>query len=248
VKALLLAVALLGLWQLYAGLGGIDPLILPAPSEIAEALWRDRALLGDNLLVTAGEVVLGLLAALVVGLAFATGIHLSRTLRGAVYPLLVASQTIPIVIIAPLLIAWFGFDVTPKVAIVALLCFFPITVTTLDALAGVDPEARKLLRTLDASRAQVFRFLEAPAALPGAISGAKVAVAVALIAAVLAEQAGSSEGLGHLLLQAVPQLETARAYAAVVLLSVMALALFGGLTLLERRWVPWSNRVRGGRS
>ena len=130
------------------------------------------------------------------------------------------------------------------VLLIALVCFFPVTVTTLDALASVDPDAIKLLRTLDASRWQVFRHLEAPAALPGLLSGAKIAVAVAVIGAVLAEQAGSSDGLGHLLLQAIPQLETPRAYAAVVLLSALALLLFGALTLAERLAVPWAPRTK----
>ena len=147
-------------------------------------------------------------------------------------------------IVAPLLVAWFGYDIAPKLAIVALICFFPVTVTTLDALASVDPDAVKLLRTVDASRWQIFRFLEAPAALPGLLSGAKIAVAVAVIGAVLAEQAGSSDGLGHLLLQAIPQLETPRAYAAVVLLSALALLLFGALSLAERLAVPWAPRTK----
>jgi len=178
------------------------------------------------------------------GVACAIAIHMSATLRRGVYPLLVASQTLPVVIVAPLLVAWFGYDIAPKLAIVALICFFPVTVTTLDALASVDPDAVKLLRTLDASRWQVFRYLEAPAALPGLLSGAKIAVAVAVIGAVLAEQAGSSNGLGHLLLQAIPQLETPRAYAAVVLLSALALLLFGALTLAERLAVPWAPRTK----
>jgi NitT/TauT family transport system permease protein/putative hydroxymethylpyrimidine transport system permease protein len=134
-----------------------------------------------------------------------------------VYPLLVASQTLPIVIVAPLLVAWFGYDIAPKLAIVALICFFPVTVTTLDALASVDPDAVKLLRTLDASRWQVFRYLEAPAGAARPVSGAKIAVAVAVIGAVLAEQAGSSDGPRAPLLQGHPTLETPRAYAAVVL-------------------------------
>ena len=244
VLPVVLLVVLLGAWELYARLGPLDPLILPAPDQIASSLWHDRGLLWDNLRVTGGEVLLGIVVAVVAGVACAVAIHLFLTLRRAVYPLLVASQTIPIVIVAPLLIAWFGYDLTPKLAIVALICFFPVTVTTLDALASVDPDAVKLMRTLDASRWQVFRRLEAPSALPGLLSGTKIAVAVAVIGAVLAEQAGSSDGLGHLLLQAIPQLETPRAYAAVVLLSALALVLFGALTLAERLVVPWAPRTR----
>jgi putative hydroxymethylpyrimidine transport system permease protein len=238
----LLVVALIGAWQLYAKTGAVDDFILPAPSEIAGAGWQDRALLWDNLVVTAQEVGLGILVALVLGFALAVALHFSGVLRRGVYPLLVASQAVPIVIVAPLLVVWFGFGIVPKLAIIALVCFFPVVVTTLDALAGVDPDRRKLLRTLDASRWQVFRWTEAPAALPAALSGAKIAVAVAVIGAVFAEYAGSSEGLGHLMLQAIPQLETARAYAAVVLLAAFAIALFSLLALAERRLVPWAHR------
>lgn len=241
--AALLVVALLGAWELYAEHGGVDDLILPAPSEIAAALWDDRALLWDDFLVTASEVALGIVAALAVGVLCAVALHLSRPLRRATYPLLIGSQAIPIVIVAPLLVVWLGFGMAPKVAIIALVCFFPVAVTTLDALGRVDPDTIKLLRTLDAGRWQAFRFAEAPAAVPAALSGAKIAVAVAVIAAVFAEYSGSSEGLGHLILQSIPQLETARAWAAVTVLAAFAVALFYALDLVQRL-VPWTRTGR----
>lgn len=244
-RALAVLLALLGAWELYADVGGIDEFLLPAPSAVARSVWVDRSLLWDNFATTAGEVLLGIAVAAVVGMTCATGLHFSRTLRRATYPLLVASQTVPVVIVAPLLVVWLGYDLAPKLAIVGLICFFPIVVTTLDGLGGVDPELRKLMRTLDASRAQTFWRVEAPAAVPQLLSGAKIAVAVALIGAVLAEQAGSSDGLGHLILQSIPQFQTARAWAAVVLLSAFAIALFGVLTLAERRLVPWAHRSQG---
>lgn len=243
--AALLVLALLGGWELYADLGGIDQFLLPAPSDVAASLWTDRGLLWDNFTVTAGEVLLGIAVSLAAGVALAVAIHLSRTLRRATYPLLVASQTIPIVIVAPLLVAWLGYDLGPKLAIVGLICFFPVVVTTLDGLAGVDPDLRKLMRTLDASRLQTLRHVEAPAALPSLLSGAKIAVTVAVIGAVLAEQAGSSNGLGHLILQSIPQFETARSWAAVVVLAAFAIVLFGALALAERRLVPWAHRSEG---
>ncbi len=245
-SALLIVLALLGAWETYARVGGIDEFLLPAPSDIGQALVEDRGLLWDNFAVTAGEVGLGIMAALVVGLACAVAIHFSPALRRALYPLLVGSQTIPIPIVAPLLVAWFGFNLAPKLAIVALVCFFPIVVPTLDALGRVDPDLRKLMRTCGASRWRTFRLVEAPAALPGLFTGAKLSVAIATIAAILAEQAGSDEGLGHLVLQAIPQFETARAWAAVVLLSAFAILLFGLLTLLERRAMPWAHQREGG--
>jgi ABC-type nitrate/sulfonate/bicarbonate transport system permease component len=240
--AALLALALLGAWQLYAEVGGVDDLILPAPSEIATALWDDRGLLWDNFVVTAGEVALGIAAALALGFACAVAMHFSRSVRKATYPLLVASQAVPVVIVAPLLVVWLGFGIGPKVAIIAVICFFPITVTTLDALGRVDRDTIKLLRTLDATRWSAFRFAEVPAALPAALSGAKIAVAVAVIGAVFAEYAGSSEGLGHLILQAIPQLETARAWAAVVVLAAFAVALFYALDWAQRLLVPWTRQ------
>jgi ABC-type nitrate/sulfonate/bicarbonate transport system permease component len=162
--------------------------------------------------------------------------------RRATYPLLVTSQAIPIVVLAPVLVFWLGFGLLPKLVIVALLCFFPVVVATLDALGRVDPEQRKLLRTMDATRWQVFRWAEAPAALPAALSGAKVAVVLAVIAAVLAEGAGAEEGLGVLITQSNAQLEIARSYAAVALLMVLSVALFTLLQTLERRAAPWAHR------
>jgi NitT/TauT family transport system permease protein/putative hydroxymethylpyrimidine transport system permease protein len=242
VTAVLLVLVFLGVWELYARSGAVDDLILPAPTQIADAIGSDAKLLWDNFLVTASEVAVGLLAALVLGFGLAVGLHFSLTARRAVYPLLVGSQALPIVVIAPLLLVWLGFGLGPKVAIIALISFFPIVVTTLDALRGVDEDTRKLLRTMDATRWQTFRFAELPAAAPAALSGAKIAVAVSVIAAVFAEYAGSSSGLGHMILQAIPQLQTARAYAAVVVLAAMAIALFYLLSAAER----WLNPRYGG--
>ncbi|HEV2787638.1 MAG TPA: ABC transporter permease [Solirubrobacteraceae bacterium] len=243
--AALVVLGLVGAWEAYAQLSGIDDFVLPAPSAVVTALHDDRALLWSNFTVTAGEIALGMLVALVLGLACAVAIHFSDVLRRALYPLLIGSQTIPVVLVAPLLVAWWGFGLVPKLAIVALVCFFPIVVPTLDALDRVDPDLRKLMRTFGATRWQTFRMVEAPAALPGVLTGAKLSVAVAAIAAILAELAGSDAGLGNLMLKAIPQFETARAFAAVLILSVFAVALFGLLALAERRLLPWAHRPRG---
>jgi len=242
--ALLLAV-LIGVWQLAASTGAIadalslEDYLVPSPAEIAASVWENRSLLAENAWVTLQEVLLGFCCALVVGLGFAVALHLFETLRRAAYPLLVASQTIPIVVIAPILVVWFGFGIGPKLVVVALICFFPIAVNTLDGLRSVDPEAIKMMRTLDASRWQTLRRLEAPAALPYFFSGAKIAVAVAVIGAVFAEWVNPESGLGHLILLDGYQLETARQFASVVVLSAMAMALFGLLALAERRVVTW---------
>jgi NitT/TauT family transport system permease protein/putative hydroxymethylpyrimidine transport system permease protein len=233
--AMLVLAALIGAWEIYVDAGGVDDLVLAAPSQIAQSLWDDRGLLASNLGVTAQEVGLGLFLALVLGLGLAIAIHFSPTLRRALYPLMVGSQAVPIPIVAPLLVYWVGFGILPKLAIIAIICFFPVVVATTDGLDRVDPELRKLMRTLDASRWQAFRFTELPTAVPAAVSGVRIAVAVAVIAAVFAEQSGSTSGLGRLITQAGNSLETPRAYAAVVLLAAFAVTLFALLGSLERR-------------
>jgi len=247
---LLIVAALIGLWELAARLDvlasalNIEPFLVPAPSDIAQSLWRDHALLADNGWVTLKEVLAGFALSIAAGTGFAVLLHLSPTLRRAVYPLLVASQTVPIVVVAPILVVWLGFGIGPKLAIIALICFFPITVNTLDGLGSVDPDLVKMMRSLDAGRWQTFRRVEAPTALPYFFSGAKIAVAVAVIGAVFGEWAGSSAGLGHLIQEASAQLQTARTFAAVVVLSTLAIVLFALLAALERR-VAWWGPTRG---
>lgn len=244
---------LLGLWQLAASLDvlanalHIEPFLVPSPSDIAQSLWTDRSLLADNAWVTVQEVLAGFAVSVVAGVGFALALHVSPALRRAFYPLLVASQTVPVVVVAPILVVWLGFGIGPKLAIIALICFFPITVNTLDGLRSTDPDLTKMMRTLDAGRWRTLRGVEAPTALPYFFSGAKIAVAVAVIGAVFGEWAGSSSGLGHLIQQASAQLQTARTFAAVAVLSLLAIALFGILAALERRvawWGPADSRDR----
>ena len=242
---ILLLAALIGAWQVAASTGvladvlNVESFLVPSPAEIAGSLWDNRSLLAENAWVTLREILLGLLCATVVGIGFAVLMRLSATLRRAAYPLLVATQAVPVLVLAPILVVWFGYGMGPKLAIVALLCFFPITVNALDGLRSVDPEAVKMMRGLEASRWQTFRRLEAPTALPYAFSGTKIAVAVAFFGAVFGEWAGSSSGLGHLMLQDNAQLETARLFASIVVLSAMAIGLFGLVALAERRIVTW---------
>jgi ABC-type nitrate/sulfonate/bicarbonate transport system permease component len=244
----LIVVALLGAWELAARWDliadalGIEPFLVPAPSDVAEALWSDRELLAENAWVTLREIVLGFAIAALAGFAFAIVLHLSDALRRAFYPLLVASQTVPVIAIAPILIVWLGFGIGPKLAVIALVCFFPITVNMLDGLRSVDPELPRMMRTLDASRGQTLRRVEVPAALPFLFSGAKIAAVVSVIGAVFGEWVGANSGLGHLILTSQGQLQTARVFAAVVVLSAIAISLFGLLMLLERRLAWWGPR------
>jgi putative hydroxymethylpyrimidine transport system permease protein len=241
----LVLVALIGAWQVAASSGALAELLnlesflVPSPAEIASSLWENRSLLAENAWVTLQEILLGFLCGLAAGLAFAVLLNLSETLRRAFYPLLVGSQAIPVPVVAPILVVLLGFGIVPKLAIVALVCFFPIAVNTLDGLRSVDPQAVKMMRGLDASRRQLLWRVEGPTALPFAFSGAKVSVAIAVIGAIFAEWAGASSGLGVLIRQDIAQLEVARAFAAVILLMAIAAALFALLALVERRVVTW---------
>ena len=247
--AVALVAVLLGAWELYVELGSVDRLVLPAPHEVGAALWNNAPMLASNLKPTAEEVVLGIMLALLSGFALAIAIHLSPALRRAVYPIAVGSQAVPIAVIAALLIFWWGFGILPKLVVITLICFFPVLVTTVDGLSAVDPEQLKLLRTLDASRWQAFRFAELPAALPAAISGARIALTVAVIGAYIAESqtatTGAYAGLGHEINADLTALQTSRAYAAAVVLFVFAIACFYTLALAERHLAPWAHRSRG---
>jgi NitT/TauT family transport system permease protein/putative hydroxymethylpyrimidine transport system permease protein len=241
----LLLVGLIGAWQVAASTGALadllnlKPILVPSPAEIAESLWQDRSLLAENAWVTLKEMLLGFGCALAAGIGFAVAMHLSETLHRAFYPPIVASQAIPILAIAPILVVWFGYGMGPKLWIVALVCFFPIAVNTLDGLRSVDPEATKMMRTLDASRPQILWRVEAPAALPFAFSGAKIAAGITGIAAVFGEWAGAESGLGVLIHLDSSQFETARLFAEVTLIAAMALALFALVALAERYIVTW---------
>jgi len=245
----LLLIALLGVWEAYVQLGSVNRLVLPAPHEVAVALWKNAGLLSLNLAPTAEEVGLGIMLALALGFMLGVLIHLSGALRRAVYPLAVGSQAVPVALIAVLLVFWWGFGVLPKLFVIVLICFFPVVVTTVDGLAAVDPEQLKLLRTLDASRWQAFRFAELPAALPAAISGARIALAVGVIGAYIAETStatsGPYPGLGREIVADINALQTSRAYAAALVLFVFAIACFYTLALAERRLAPWAHRSRG---
>jgi ABC-type nitrate/sulfonate/bicarbonate transport system permease component len=241
----LLLVALIGAWQLAASSGALADLfnlesfLVPSPAEIAESLWQSRELLAENTWVTLREMLLGLGLAVAIGTAFAFAMHLSGIIKDTFNPLIVASQTVPVLVLAPILITWFGFGIWPKVAVIALICFFPIAISALAGLSSADPEAAKMLRTLDASRRQILWRLETPTALPQFFTGTRLAVVFAPIGTIFGEWVGASSGLGHLILQDNAQLETARVFAAVAILSAMALTLFALVALAERRIVTW---------
>jgi putative hydroxymethylpyrimidine transport system permease protein len=231
-------------WQGVASLDSVDDLTLASPVETWDALVDDWSLLWDNAWVTLVEVLLGLAIAALAGVGLALAMHLIRPLRDAAYPLLVASQAIPIVVLAPIFVLAFDYGIGPKLAIVALICFFPITVNLLDGLRSVEPELLKMMRSFGASRLRTLRSVELPASLPFLFSGLKVAATVSVIGAVFGEWAGADEGLGRLVLLGNTQLQTPRVYAGIVILTLMAVALFALVAVAERICCPWNRKER----
>jgi len=208
------------------------------------ALADNAGLLGDATLVTLREIVLGYLLAVAVALAIGVVLHFSTALRQALLPILVLSQTVPTVLLAPILAILLGYGIGPKLVVVVIVCFFPIVVNAVDGLRSADPELVRMMRTLHGDRLAIFRRVELPGALPAIFSGARVAATYAAVAAVFAEWAGSSAGLGFVILQAQPALETARIFAAVLVLSAIALTLYALVTLGQRILVPWQWEAR----
>jgi putative hydroxymethylpyrimidine transport system permease protein len=231
---------LLGGWELLVRAGAVNALLLPAPTQVLDSLWHDRGILAPDLATTTWEVLLGLAASIALGVAFAVVMHLSPAVDRALRPLLIGSQAVPIPVLAPLIILVLGFGLAPKILIVALVCFFPVTINVSDGLRDGNRDADKLLRALSATRWQRLRFLEAPAALPAAFTGLKIASAVSVIGAVFGEWSGSDSGLGHLVLIGNSQLATARVFAATVLLVAEAVVLYAAFAALRRRLAGWT--------
>ena len=244
----LILVALVGAWELWVQIGNVPKWQLPAPSAIARELVESRALLWGHTLVTLKEVALGFMVALGAGVLLATLIAYSRVLERSIYPIVIASQTIPIIAIAPLLLIWVGYGTTPKVIVVALISFYPIAVNTVDGLKSVDPDMVNMMRTLGASRLQVFSKLQVPTSLPFMFSGIKIGISVSVIAAVIGEWVGASAGLGYLITYSQPLFLTSRVFAAIVVLSAMGISLFVLASLVERLMLPWYHTEKQARA
>jgi ABC-type nitrate/sulfonate/bicarbonate transport system permease component len=241
---LVFSLVVLGAWQAYTVLADISPLLLPSPWDVVRSVVDNASLFARNAVVTLQEILLGFALGATAGITLAVLLAYSRLAERAVYPWLVASQMVPIVAVAPILVVWFGFTIVPKVVVVGLVCFFPVVVNTTDGLKSVDPEMVRLMRTLGMSRPRIMRSVRVPSALPYVFSGLKVAMALSVIGAVFGEWVGSSEGLGYLMLALNNQLATTELFGAVLVLSVMGIILFFLVGLAERLVIPWHHETR----
>jgi ABC-type nitrate/sulfonate/bicarbonate transport system permease component len=233
---------LLVVWEAAVRLGGIPTFVLPAPSVIAAKFWTDLALLRQHALVTLYEILVGYLVAAGAGLLIAVLVVRFKTVEQIVYPYIVASQTIPKIAVAPLLIIWLGAGMLPKILIVAVTAFFPVTVNTVTGLRAAEENYLNLLRSVAATETQVFVHLRVPYALPFVFAGLKLATTLSVLGAIVAEFMGASEGLGYLILSSTFNFEVPRVFVSLIALVSIGVLFFGLVSWLERR-LSWRQEV-----
>ncbi|OAN71279.1 nitrate ABC transporter permease [Jannaschia sp. EhC01] len=227
------------IWELYVHLSGISPLMLPAPSRVLDQMWLNRDLLWANTIPTLQATLTGFALSLTVAFTLSIVLDFMPRVRRALFPIFVVSQTLPLVAIAPLVVLWFGFDLTPKVLLVALVTFFPMLVALVDGYAATDPEIEDLLRSMGASRGKIFRAARLPSAMPYFFAGLRISVTYAVVAAIFAEYVGARAGLGIVILNAKNSFRPDLVLAAVVISSALTLVLFALTAVLQRVVLRW---------
>ena len=232
-------VLVLAVWESLTRLGAAPSYALPAPTEVAVALVQQWPMLMSNAVSTTVAIVSGFALSVVVGIALAVLISSSRIFEKSLYPLLVGSQAIPKLALAPLFVVWFGFGLLPKVIMTFLIAVFPIVVSTVQGIASVETELEFLSRSMGLSPYRTFRMIRLYRALPSIFAGLKVAITLAVVGAVVGEFVGSDRGLGTLLLRAIGVVNTPLLFAGLIVLTVLAVVLFGLIELLERFAIPW---------
>ena len=237
--AAILVFALLMLWQM-AAMGMNAAYILPSPVQVVQKLWELRGpLFTAHLPATMSVVAIGLIISIVLGLALAILMDMSPVAEKALYPLVIASQTIPTTALAPLFVLWFGYSIWSKVLVTVLMTFFPVTITVFDGFRSIRTEMKELMFCMGADTRQMFFKLKLPAVLPFFFSALKMAVPLSVIGAAIGEWLGAQSGLGYFSRRMMTQLDGAGVFAPILLLSIAAMLLTSIVTILERRFVTW---------
>ncbi len=228
-------------WQAYVRVFDVPPYLLPPPSDVWHAFTEIRGTLPGHITATVTAAVLGLGVGAVVAVGLAVVIASVPIVRRVLLPLLVVSQSIPMVVVAPLLIVWLGFGLAPKVAVVALIVFFPVVVSTVAGIDATDRDLVDLVRSMGAGRARLLRSVQVPAALPSFFAGLQVSAAYAMLGAVIAEWMGASEGLGIFLTRAQTSFRLDRVFVGITAIALVSVALFLTVRLLARLATPWQH-------
>ncbi|MDO5519893.1 MAG: ABC transporter permease [bacterium] len=235
----LFIVSLLGVWEAVVRINQIEPYILPAPSNVVDALCKDFPILWDNMLVTLYEGMLGFVIAIGLSLVLAIIIDLVPVLKEAIYPVLVISQTIPTIAIAPLFLIWFGFGILPKVVVVVLVCFFPMVISLVDGMEAVDQDLINHFQLMGANKLQRFVHLKLPFGLINFFSGMRIAATYSIMGAIIGEWLGGNKGLGVYMTRAKSVYAIDKMFAAIVLIVAASLLVFGVIHFIEKITTPW---------
>lgn len=236
---ILFILAILVVWELVVNLAIVARYILPAPTDIVDALIANGSDIIMHTGVTFFEGMTGLLVAVLLSLLMAIVMDQFPIVKKAIYPVLVISQTVPIIVIAPLLAMWFGFGIAPKIFVVVLVCFFPITVNLIEGLQSVDGELTNLVRSMGASKGQIFAKIKFPSALPYFFSGLKIAATYSIMGAVIGEWLGGKAGLGVYMLRARHAFALDLVFASILVIVVLSIILFYGIAGIQRALMPW---------
>lgn len=227
------------IWQITVTGFHIETWILPAPTQIISSFWQSRSLIFYHLVPTLIEAIIGLIGAIFVSIFIAVLMERFQIMRKIIYPFLILSQTIPFIVLAPLLTLWFGFGLLPKIIIISLVCFFPITINLIDGFQTVDPAILRLLASMGASQKQMFRWVKWPAGLPNFFSGLKIAATYSILGAVVSEWMGADRGLGILLVRSTKSYLTDRVFATIVIITVLSFMVVFAVEIIARIAIPW---------
>jgi len=239
---LLLGICFLGLWELIIPALHIPVWILPPPSLIGSELFSSQSLIFSNLIPTVTEACIGLFIAVILALGLAILLEWSKLLKDILYPYLVLTQTIPTIALAPLLAIWFGFGMLSKIIVIVLVCFFPITVSTLDGFGQTSENSIKFLKTINATPFQIFRYCKLPYCLPSFFAGLRIAVTYSVLGAVISEWFGGNMGLGILLVRSAKSYLTARVFAIVVVIALLTLVAVWLVDCISAKLLPWNSK------
>jgi ABC-type nitrate/sulfonate/bicarbonate transport system permease component len=234
----------LAVWQWYVAANDVRPQVLPSPLRVVEQGWAFRAQIWANTIPTLQVTAVGFAVSLALAWALAVAVDFSPWLRRALTPLLVASQTLPIIAIAPLLIIWFGFGLFPKVVVIALVTFFPVAVGLIEGFAATERQASNLLRSMGASRWKEFRYVRLPGAMPSFFTALRIGITYAVTGAIFAEYVGAQAGLGIFMNLQKNSFRTDLVLAAVVVTALLSVALFALTYLVQRLVIPWYGAER----
>jgi len=232
-------------WQFSVSFFHIEQWILPSPIQIIDSFWQSRSLIFFHLVPTIFEASIGLIGAIFISIFIAILMERSQVMKKIIYPFLIISQTIPFIILAPLLTLWFGFGLLPKIIIIALVCFFPITINLFDGFQGVDPSILRLLNSMGANQKQIFRLVKWPVSLPAFFSGLRIAAAYSILGAVVSEWMGADRGLGILLIRSTKSYLTDRVFAVIGIITILSIASVLIVEIIARLSIPWHfNKLR----